>query len=57
VKQTQPSPDVAAALKTFLTWAISPTGGNAAATLDQAQFTPLPAAVRALSAKQIDSIH
>jgi phosphate transport system substrate-binding protein len=57
VKQAQPSPDVAAALKTFLNWAISPAGGNAPATLSQAQFTPLPAAIRTMSGNQINSIH
>jgi phosphate transport system substrate-binding protein len=57
VKQAQPTPDLAAALKTFLSWAISPAGGNATATLSQAQFTPLPAAIRTMSAAQINTIH
>jgi phosphate transport system substrate-binding protein len=56
-KQAQPSPDVAAQLKGFLTWVISPAGGNAPAMLDAASFGPLPAAVRAKSVAQINSIH
>jgi phosphate transport system substrate-binding protein len=37
------------AVKAFLTWAISPTGGNAPAFLNQVNFQPLPASVVSLS--------
>jgi phosphate transport system substrate-binding protein len=57
VKQAQPSPELATQLKSLLSWIISPTGGNAPAMLDSASFVPLPAAVRAKSIAQIDSIH
>jgi phosphate transport system substrate-binding protein len=57
VKQAQPSADVAAQLKGFLGWVVDPAGGNATANLDAAGFVPLPAAVRAKSVAQINSIH
>ena len=57
VKQQQASPQVANELKAFLKWATSPTGGNTPAMLAAASFQGLPAAVRAMSEKQIDTIH
>lgn len=56
VKQQQPSPAMANVLKTFFTWAISPTGGNSPKYLNQVGFVPLPAAIRQLSLKQIATI-
>jgi phosphate transport system substrate-binding protein len=57
VKQQQPAAPVAGELKSFLTWAISPAGGNSPANLSSVGFQPLPAAVRARSGQQIASIH
>lgn len=57
VKAQQSSPEMAGALKTFFTWAMSPTGGNSAKYLNQVGFVALPAPVRALSARQIAQLH
>jgi phosphate transport system substrate-binding protein len=56
VKQQQPSEQTAVALKNFLNWAISPTGGNAEHYMQAVGFVPLPPAIRELSSKQIASI-
>ena len=56
VTSRQPSADMAAALRKFFTWAISPSGGNAANFLEQVHFVPLPDAVAKLSADQIAEI-
>ncbi|HXC28217.1 MAG TPA: phosphate ABC transporter substrate-binding protein PstS [Stellaceae bacterium] len=56
VKQQQPSPDMAAAVREFLEWAIKPDGGNSAQYLDQVGFVPLPPAIAKLSATQLASI-
>jgi phosphate transport system substrate-binding protein len=52
----QADPQTAAALRQFLLWAISLTGGNAPKYLDAVGFIPLPDFIRALSQKQIDLI-
>jgi phosphate transport system substrate-binding protein len=52
----QAEPETAAALRQFLLWAISLTGGNAPKYLDAVGFIPLPDFIRALSEKQIDLI-
>lgn len=52
----QGSPTTAAAMRSVLDWAISPTGGNAATFLDQVGFQPLPAKVAEQSAVQIKKI-
>jgi phosphate transport system substrate-binding protein len=57
VKQQQPSEQVASALKDFLNWAISPTGGSAEHYMQAVGFVPLPQAIRQLSSKQIATIH
>ncbi|MCL6561613.1 MAG: phosphate ABC transporter substrate-binding protein PstS [Firmicutes bacterium] len=57
VKADQPSANMASALKAFLTWAISPQGGNQAKFLDSVHFLPLPSSVVTLSQHQIDEIH
>jgi len=57
VQENQPSPTTASALKTFLTWAISPNGGNQSQFLNAVHFLPLPASVVQLSQKQINEIH
>ncbi len=54
VDSKQPSSAVAGAIRTFLTWAIS--DGNSPKFLNQVNFLPLPAAVKALSATQIAKI-
>jgi len=56
VNRKQPSADTAAALRTFFTWAISPSGGNAAHFMKEVNFVALPAAVAKLSADQIAEI-
>jgi phosphate transport system substrate-binding protein len=43
---------VGQAVKSFLDWAVSSTGGNSASFLRQVNFQPLPAAV----AKQSDNL-
>ncbi|MDE2458150.1 MAG: phosphate ABC transporter substrate-binding protein PstS [Rhodospirillales bacterium] len=54
VNTQQSSADVAAAVRTFLTWAI--TEGNSMSFLKQVHFMPLPAAVVELSKAQIAKI-
>jgi phosphate transport system substrate-binding protein len=56
VAARQDDPEVAAALRSFLRWAVSPEGGNAAKYLDAVGFIPLPTFIRALSENQIDLI-
>ena len=56
VKSKQPNANVASALRKFLTWAISPEGGNASTYMEQVHFVPLPAPVAKLSANQIAEI-
>jgi len=56
VKSKQPDANVASALRQFLSWAISPEGGNASTYMEQVHFVPLPAAVAKLSANQIAEI-
>lgn len=53
VSSRQPDPQTAAALRHFLVWAISPTGGNAPKYLDKVGFVALPDFIRALSENQI----
>jgi phosphate transport system substrate-binding protein len=48
--------DNAAALKEFLTWAISPSGGNSTSYLSQVRFVALPASIVKLSQEQIAQI-
>jgi phosphate transport system substrate-binding protein len=48
--------ETATALRQFLLWAISLTGGNAPKYLDAVGFIPLPDFIRALSQRQIDLI-
>jgi phosphate transport system substrate-binding protein len=56
VSRQQANPEVAAALRKFMLWAIDLKGGNSAHYLDQVRFIPLPASVSALSKKQIEQI-
>lgn len=48
--------EVAADVKDFLMWTISPDGGQLRDYLDQVHFIPLPANVAALSKAQIETI-
>lgn len=57
VSNRQPSAQIAAALRDFLLWCISPSGGSAARLLDPVRFIPLPTAIRAKSELQIAAIH
>lgn len=57
VNSHQPNETMAKTLKTFLTWAVSPKGGNAEHFMKKVNFVPLPASVAKLSIKQIDKIH
>jgi phosphate transport system substrate-binding protein len=56
VSARQDDPQMAAALRHFLFWAISLEGGNAPKYLDAVGFIPLPNFIRALSEHQIDLI-
>lgn len=56
VSRRQPSPQIAESLRSFFTWAISKTGGNAPQFMKQVHFVPLPDAVAKLSAAQIAEI-
>jgi phosphate transport system substrate-binding protein len=53
VSTRQPNAETAAALRHFLLWAISPTGGNAPKYLDKVGFIALPDFIRGLSEHQI----
>jgi phosphate transport system substrate-binding protein len=56
INAKQDSPKTAAALRSFLNWAISPNGGNAPRFMEQVHFIPLPKAVAKLSKAQIAKI-
>ncbi len=56
VKAQQPNAAVAAELRKFFTWAISPEGGNAQHFMDAVSFVALPPAAAKLSAAQIATI-
>ena len=56
VSSKQPSAALASALRSLLTWAISPTGGSSATYLNAVSFQPIPASVATLSAAQIQKI-
>jgi phosphate transport system substrate-binding protein len=56
VSQSQPDPATAEALRAFLRWAISDTGGNDARYLTPVNFIPLPDFIRGLSEAQIRKI-
>ncbi|HUB00528.1 MAG TPA: phosphate ABC transporter substrate-binding protein PstS [Terracidiphilus sp.] len=56
VKSDQPSGNMASALREFLNWSISSTGGNSPRFLDPLHFSPLPPSVVKLSAAQIAKI-
>jgi phosphate transport system substrate-binding protein len=49
VSERRPNAHVAAAIGNFLSWCISPQGGNAASFLDPMHFIALPASIRARS--------
>lgn len=55
VTQQQASSQIAAAVKAFLTWAL--TTGNAPTYLNQVHFVPLPTAIVKLSETQVAKIH
>ncbi len=57
VRSQQPNADAAAALRSFLLWAITPGQGADAAYLDPVHFIALPISIRALSESQIAKIH
>lgn len=56
VNRQQKSATTGKALKDFLSWAISPQGGNAVHFMQQVNFVPLPSPVAKLSAAQIAAI-
>ncbi len=56
VQTKQQDPNVAAAMRDVLLWAISPDGGNAPSFLDKVHFLPLPSSAAPLSKAQIDQI-
>jgi phosphate transport system substrate-binding protein len=57
VNPHQPNQRVREALKDFLTWVLSPQGGQRREFLDVVHFLRLPAATAALSRKRLGSIH
>ncbi len=56
VSRSQPDTATAGALRSFLRWAISETGGNSEKYLEPVGFIPLPDFIRGLSEAQIDHI-
>jgi phosphate transport system substrate-binding protein len=56
VNSSQPDVATADQIKAFLTWAISPDGGNSPRFLDQVSFVALPPGIVKLSQAQIDKI-
>jgi phosphate transport system substrate-binding protein len=56
VSKSQPDAATAAALRAFLLWVISETGGNGGAYLTPVGFIPLPDFIRGLSEAQIAEI-
>ncbi len=56
VSKAQPDAETAHALRSFLRWAISVTGGNAGKYLTPVGFIPLPDFIRGLSQAQIAQI-
>ncbi|MGE4530409.1 MAG: phosphate ABC transporter substrate-binding protein PstS [Acidithiobacillus sp.] len=56
VSKKQAKPEVAAAMKKFLNWAIDSKGGNAPHFITAVNFVPLPESAAALSRKQIAEI-
>ncbi len=56
VQTHQSNPAVAAAMRTVLSWAISPQSGNSPSFLDKVHFLPLPTTVVTLSQAQINAI-
>jgi phosphate transport system substrate-binding protein len=56
VRAHQPNAAQAKAIRDFLLWAVTPSGGNADAYLKPVRFIALPTAIRALSETQISTI-
>jgi len=56
INQKQANADTATAVKNFLTWALSPTGGGSTTYLDKVHFQPLPPSIVTLSQNQINKI-
>lgn len=56
VQTSQPNANTAAAIRTVLSWAISPDGGSSPNFLNQAGFQPLPSPVAKLSQNLINKI-
>jgi phosphate transport system substrate-binding protein len=56
VSKSQPDANTALLIRTFLSWAISPNGGNSPTYLNQVGFIPLPSSVVQLSQAQINQI-
>lgn len=57
VKSAQPNSETAQHMRNFLTWAVSPNGGNSSKFLGPVHFLPLPASARKLTLAQIAKIH
>jgi phosphate transport system substrate-binding protein len=57
VSTKQPSPATAAAIRTFLLWAVDSCTGNSPKDLGAVRFIALPEYIRALSVEQIEKIH
>ncbi len=56
VSRNQPSPEMAAALRQFFTWAMSVRGGSSPRFMNAVHFVPLPAPIAKLTAAQIAEI-
>jgi phosphate transport system substrate-binding protein len=56
VSAKQPNPQVAAQIRAFLAWCLSPEHGNAPKYMKEVNFVPLPASVAKQSAAQVEKI-
>jgi phosphate transport system substrate-binding protein len=56
VKERQTTPAIAANLRDFLQWAVSPADGNEPNLLGEFHFVPLPSQVRSIAQQQINRI-
>jgi phosphate transport system substrate-binding protein len=56
VSKKQPNPQVASAIREFLTWSIDSSRGSAPKNMNAVRFIPLPEYIRSLTILQIEKI-
>jgi phosphate transport system substrate-binding protein len=56
VSKKQPNPQVASAIREFLTWSIDSSHGSSSKNMNAVRFIPLPEYIRALTILQIEKI-